>query len=120
MYCSNAVLSELVAAKAAIASGLQVLLKHAKINKKDINTVYLAGNFAENLNISNAVLIGLLPDLPEEKFVRLGNAALAGTILCAIYPERISETEMIRKNTTLINPAEEPDYMRLFTILMNI
>ena len=118
--CSNAVLSELVAAKAAIASGLQVLLKHAKINKKDINTVYLAGNFAENLNISNAVSIGLLPDLPEEKFVRCGNAALAGTISCAICGEWISETENIQKNTVLINPAEEPDYMRLFTLSMNI
>ena len=118
--CSNAVLSELVAAKAAIQSGLQVLLKHSGINEKDINTVYLAGNFAENLNISNAVLIGLLPDLPEEKFVRLGNAALAGTISCAVCGKWISETEHIQKNTVLINPAEEPDYMRLFTMAMNI
>ena len=106
--------------KAAIQSGLQVLLKHSGINEKDINSVYLAGNFAENLNISNAVLIGLLPDLPEEKFVRLGNAALAGTISCAVCGKWISETEHIQKNTVLINPAEEPDYMRLFTMAMNI
>ena len=120
LYCSNAVLSELVAAKAAIASSLQVLFKFAKISEQNIDSVYLAGNFAEHLNIPNAVLIGLLPDLPEEKFIRCGNAALMGTITCAMTPERISETENIQKNTILINPAEEPDYMRLFTISMNI
>ena len=118
--CSNAVLSELVSAKAAIQSGLKVLFNYAGITEHDIDKVYLAGNFAAHLDIPNAVLIGLLPDLCEEKFIRCGNAALAGTILCAISPERISETEMIRKKTTLINPAEEPDYMRLFTISMNI
>ena len=120
LYCSNAVLSELVAAKAAIASSLQVLFKYANISEQNIDSVYLAGNFAEHLNIPNAVSIGLLPDLPEEKFIRCGNAALMGTITCAMTPGRISETENIQKNTILINPAEEPDYMRLFTLSMNI
>ncbi|MBR1953102.1 MAG: DUF4445 domain-containing protein [Lentisphaeria bacterium] len=120
LYCSNAVLSEIVSAKAAIQSGLKVLFKYAGISKKDIDTVYLAGNFSTHLNIPNAVSVGLLPDLPEEKFIRAGNAALAGTITCALAPERLSEIEMIQKKTTLINPAEDPDYMRLFTLSMNI
>ena len=119
-HCSNAVLSELISAKAAIESGLKLLLKYANITENKIDKVYLAGNFAEHLNIANAVSVRLLPALSCDNFIRCGNASLAGTLACAVSPELLNETETIQRNTMLINPAEDPDYMRLFTLSMNI
>ena len=113
-------LSELVTAKAAIESGWQLLFKRAEISPMDIERIYIAGNFAENLNITNAVLIGILPDLPLKKFIKCGNAALYGMIAGAVQNDWTKKVQKFKSKTMLINPAEEPDYMRLFTSAMTI
>ena len=40
--------------------------------------VYIAGGFGNYLNISDSVRIGLLPDLPREKFEYVGNSCIQG------------------------------------------
>ena len=116
----NSALAELITAKAAIESGWRLLFQRAEIFPLDIERIYIAGNFAENLNISNAVSIGFLPDLPPEKFIKYGNAALLGMIAGTAKNDWIKKVQEFKLKTILINPAEEPDYMRLFTSAMTI
>ena len=120
LQCSNGMLAELLTAKAAIESAWKLLLKHADISADSLERIYLAGNFSQNLNFDNAKFIRLIPDLPDERFIRCGNAALSGSILCALDPQTLSRTEKIRQNTLVLNPAEDPDYTHYFTSAMSL
>ena len=75
---SEADISELAQAKAANVAGLRIVLKRYGAALEDIDVFYLAGGFAKNLDLDSARRIGLIPDLPDEKIVRVGNASIAG------------------------------------------
>jgi uncharacterized 2Fe-2S/4Fe-4S cluster protein (DUF4445 family) len=44
----------------------------------DVDRLVLAGGFAAHLRIENAITIGLLPEIPLEKYDVVGNGSLAG------------------------------------------
>ena len=53
---------------------------------------YLAGGFAEHLDLDAARRIGFIPDLPDHKVAKLGNTSIEGAALAtstAIVAESI-------------------------------
>ncbi len=76
---------ELQLAKGAVAAGAQRLMEHAGISLADLDHIYLAGAFGSRLDPRSALRIGLLPPVPEEKVVAVGNAAGGGAkmVLCS-------------------------------------
>ena len=75
---SRADLSNLAQAKAANACGQRIVLRELGLAPGAIDTVYLAGGFAEHIDVSNATAIGFLAPVPGERVVKVGNAALQG------------------------------------------
>ena len=71
---------ELQLAKAAIASGMRILLDHWGADINDVEEVYLAGAFGNYVRAESAVRIGLL-ETPVERLVPAGNTALRGAKL---------------------------------------
>ena len=71
-------------AKAAIAAGIEILLKEKAFGYKDVTGVWLAGGFGSFLNTESAAKIGLIPKelLPVTEAV--GNAAGEGAVFAAI------------------------------------
>ncbi len=69
---------ELQFAKAAIASGWQVLLDEAGLAAADVQQVLLAGSFGSFLSPANAIKLGLVPKLPVLRVVSAGNVAGEG------------------------------------------
>jgi len=65
-------------AKAAIRTGIELLLSDRGLREDDIERVVIAGAFGAYLNIDSAIAIGLLPALPPERFKQVGNAAGLG------------------------------------------
>ena len=102
---------EIQLAKAAIATGLEILLNHLGISKDHINELYIAGAFGNYINLSNAQKIGLL-SLPEEKIRKMGNTALIGAkmFLFNDYPK----IEEILKITRHINLEADEAFQELF------
>ncbi|MEO2047747.1 MAG: ASKHA domain-containing protein [Pirellulales bacterium] len=76
-------ISELAQAKGANVAGLRIVLKNYGIDIDDLDRFYLAGGFAKHLNLDAARRIGLIPDLPDEKLVQIGNASIEGAT-CAL------------------------------------
>ncbi len=72
-------INELAQAKGANVAGLRIALDVFGIRLEDIERFYLAGGFARHIDPDAGRRIGLLPPLPEDKLVRVGNAALEGT-----------------------------------------
>jgi uncharacterized 2Fe-2S/4Fe-4S cluster protein (DUF4445 family) len=61
---------ELQLAKAAIRSGIQILLETAGLAEEDIRQVIIAGAFGTYIDVSSAITIGMLPSLPLDRFRR--------------------------------------------------
>merc|ERR1712000_46405 len=68
--------SNLAQAKAANYCGQFILIRHFGISPLDITECYLAGGFANYVNIDTAIQIGFLAPVPKERITKIGNAAI--------------------------------------------
>jgi len=87
-------------AKAAIAAGINTLLRESNIALSEIETCYLAGGFGSYLNKNSACGIGLLPNELLDKIKVIGNAAGMGAVLWQISDECKKEVQSILEMTT--------------------
>ena len=71
-------------AKGAIATGWSLLLEDQGMTAADLDRVYVAGAFGNYLDLTNAIAIGLLPPVPEDRVAFVGNAAGVGAQMALI------------------------------------
>ncbi|HBC88345.1 MAG TPA: ferredoxin [Lentisphaeria bacterium] len=104
-------IENIVRAKAAIYSACNLMLEQVGMKFEDLSTVYIAGGFGRSLDLEKAIVIGLVPDLPREKFHYIGNSSLMGTYMVLLSKEfREKQLELARKMTYVeLNTA--PAYM---------
>jgi uncharacterized 2Fe-2S/4Fe-4S cluster protein (DUF4445 family) len=106
--------SNLALAKAANYCGLFILMRYLGLNPPDIDKVYLAGAFANYIDIRNAVAIGLLPGVPEERIEKVGNAAAQGAREILLSRARRDATESFVRNIEHVELEEAPDFFDVF------
>jgi uncharacterized 2Fe-2S/4Fe-4S cluster protein (DUF4445 family) len=92
---SEADISELAQAKAANIAGAQIVLKQSGVDPEKIERFYLAGGFADHLDLAAAVRIGLIPAFPDDRIVRIGNAAIEGATLALLSASRRDQLEAL-------------------------
>lgn len=102
---------EIQLAKAAIATGLEILLKHLGVSRDLIDELYIAGAFGNYINLSNALKIGLL-NIPEEKISKRGNTALIGAKMFLF--NNYHKIEELLKITRHISLEADPEFQELF------
>lgn len=78
VYLTQRDIRELQSAKSALATGIAVLLEAAGINADEIDEVLLAGSFGSSIDPANAIAVGLVPAISEEKVRFVGNVAAEG------------------------------------------
>jgi uncharacterized 2Fe-2S/4Fe-4S cluster protein (DUF4445 family) len=84
----------LLRAKAAIYAGFTVLAESVGIPLEAAEKVLIGGSFGKYINVEKAVEIGLLPDMPWDRFHFLGNTSVLGAYLALIdhnLRDRITE-----------------------------
>ncbi|MDI7268922.1 MAG: ASKHA domain-containing protein, partial [Myxococcota bacterium] len=101
----------LMRAKGAIHAGIRTLLAEAGLGVRDIDRVVLAGAFGTCIDIDKAIAIGLLPDLPRDRFVFLGNGSLLGARLAALDGAMIDQGERVARRMTALELSETPRFM---------
>jgi uncharacterized 2Fe-2S/4Fe-4S cluster protein (DUF4445 family) len=101
-------------AKAAIGTGIQVLLTQAAMGYKDLRRIYVGGLFGRFLDVVNAQEIGLLPVIPPERVDLCGNIALAGCAEVLLSPVAVQRLKNLRDQTRITNLARWPDFDDLF------
>ena len=74
----------LLRAKAAIYAGFSVLAHSVGLRLEDVQEFIIAGAFGQYLNIEKAIQIGLLPDMPWERFKFLGNTSVLGAYMALL------------------------------------
>jgi uncharacterized 2Fe-2S/4Fe-4S cluster protein (DUF4445 family) len=104
-------IDNLMCAKAAMYAGCQTLVKSVGMTCHDIKQIIIAGAFGSYINIEKAIMIGLLPDLPLERFVYIGNGSLMGARLSSFSTDIIDEVRRVAKVMTNFELSENVDFM---------
>ncbi|MGB9716440.1 MAG: ASKHA domain-containing protein [Thermodesulfovibrionales bacterium] len=104
-------IENILRAKAAIYAGISLLLKEVGIGFDAIDRVYIAGGFGNYLNVDKAIILGMLPDIPKEKFSFLGNACITGAYLCLLSKELRQEAGIIASKMTYIELSVSRGFM---------
>jgi uncharacterized 2Fe-2S/4Fe-4S cluster protein (DUF4445 family) len=104
-------IENLLRAKAAIYAGVTTLLSEVGIMLDDIKKVYIAGGFGNYLDVEKAVILGMLPDLPKERFVYLGNTSITGAYLCLLSEELRGDAERIAASMTYVELSVSRRFM---------
>ncbi|MCX7966029.1 MAG: ASKHA domain-containing protein [Syntrophorhabdaceae bacterium] len=115
---SEADIDNIMRAKAAMFAGCKVLLDISKIHFNEIDRVYIAGGFGHFIDPVKAQTIGLLPDMPVEKFKFIGNGSLQGASLYALSKEYVRAAERIVKMMTNIDLSKHSSFMEEFMAAM--
>jgi uncharacterized 2Fe-2S/4Fe-4S cluster protein (DUF4445 family) len=105
---------ELQLAKAAIRTGIQVLLETSGCAEDDIKQVIIAGAFGTYIDVASAVAIGMLPPLPLKHFRQVGNAAGMGAKLALISLKSRARAEAIASRVSYIELASSPSFQPTF------
>lgn len=114
VYIAPEDIREIQLAKAAIASGVEILAESAGISTRDIDKVYLAGGFGTYISIDSACDIGLLPSELNGRIVPVGNAAGDGAKMMLLNEEYRKTAEKLRKNTDYIDLSAQEEFEDIF------
>ncbi len=104
-------IENIIRAKAAIYGGVSFLIKEIGLTFDVIKKVYIAGGFGNYLNTDKAIILGMLPDMPKDKFVFLGNTSIAGAYLCLLSEELRRESEHIASKMTYMELSASAGFM---------
>jgi uncharacterized 2Fe-2S/4Fe-4S cluster protein (DUF4445 family) len=104
-------IENLVRTKAAIYAACTRILDNVGLDWSSITRVYIAGGFGRYIQIPDAVRIGMLPDLPHDKFRYLGNSALTGAYIALLSRPHRRKLADIAARMTYIDLSSDPRYM---------
>ena len=114
MSLSRADISALAQAKSANYSGQYIVLRSYGVAPGDISRLYLAGGFANYINVANALSIGFVANLPEERIVKVGNASLEGATIMLLSGRLRSRIEQLVQTIQHIELETTPDFFDIF------
>ncbi len=107
-------IDNLIRAKGAIYAGMALLLKEVGLDVEHIEKVYIAGGFGNYISVREAIVMGMLPDLPEDRFVFVGNTSVAGAYLCLVSEQMRQEAEQVASMMTYVELSTRANYMDEF------
>jgi uncharacterized 2Fe-2S/4Fe-4S cluster protein (DUF4445 family) len=104
-------MDNLMRAKAAMYAGYVTLLQSVGLTIADLEQVVIAGAFGSFIDLERAITIGLLPELPLQRFLFIGNGSLLGARLISFCNEMLDDGERVCKMMTNIELSENPSFM---------
>ena len=104
----------LLRSKAAMYTILTTITRMINLSMKDIGQFYIAGTFGSYINPRSAISIGMIPDIPEEKYQSLGNTSLNGASMALLSFRKREAVYYIRDRITYIELNVNQDFMNNF------
>jgi uncharacterized 2Fe-2S/4Fe-4S cluster protein (DUF4445 family) len=104
-------IDNLIRAKAAMYAGCQTLTKSVGIACADLEQVIIAGAFGSHLDIEKSITIGLLPDIPRDRFIFVGNGSLSGSRLVSFSIDLLDDARKVAMMMTNLELSESHDFM---------
>ncbi len=111
LLITEADLENLIRTKAAIYAACSLVLENVGLTWDAIARVYIAGGFGRYMRIADAIAIGMLPDLPLERFRYIGNSSLTGAYMALLSREHRRRLTEIASRITYVDLSSNPRYM---------
>ncbi|MFQ5827469.1 MAG: ASKHA domain-containing protein, partial [Dehalococcoidia bacterium] len=108
-------INNLIRTKAAIYAGIAVMAQSLGIPLSDVEEVLIGGAFGQHINVEEAIQIGLLPDLPWERFKFLGNTSLWGAYNALLSRFARAQVEEIAGKLTYMELIADNTFMNELT-----
>lgn len=105
---------ELQLAKAAIRTGLQVLVEDRGLTEDNIDKIVVAGAFGSYIAMESAVESGMLPSLPLDRFVQVGNAAGTGSRMALLSSSKRARAQAIASQVKYVELSLAPFFRETF------
>ncbi len=104
-------IGNLIRAKAAMYTALTLVTERLGVTFGELDHFFVAGSFGEHIDPADAITIGMLPDIPLERFKALGNSAGLGACLMLASCGLREEIESIRAKTAYIQLTTDNEFM---------
>lgn len=104
----------IILAKAAIYAACSVMLRRRGLEAEELTRVYVAGAFGSYLDAENAAVIGMLPDLPAERVMFVGNTAVTGAKMILLSKEARRTAEALPDRVRYHELSLDPEFNREF------
>jgi uncharacterized 2Fe-2S/4Fe-4S cluster protein (DUF4445 family) len=118
IYMSQRDVRELQFAKAAIATGWNLLLEDAGLVPGDVQQVLLAGSFGSYLSPASAVRLGLVPPLPVLRVVSAGNVAGEGAKMALLSVRERAGAMALLEEVNYVELSDRADFNDRFVELL--
>ena len=111
---SEADINALAQAKGANVAGLQIAFAEYGLDYSQLDVFYLAGGFGRHLGLDSSKRIGLIPNLPTEKIVQVGNASVEGACIALLSRTKRAELEALVKRVQHCRLETHPGFFDYF------
>ena len=105
----------LMRSKAAMYTILETITGTMGIALGDLEIFYVAGTFGAYIDPASAIAIGMLPDLPRERYHTLGNSSLEGAKQVLADPLVLPQIDDVRDRITYMELNVNQDFMNRFS-----
>jgi uncharacterized 2Fe-2S/4Fe-4S cluster protein (DUF4445 family) len=107
-------IDNLLRAKAAIYAGFSILADSVGVPLETVEQVLIGGSFGKYINVEKAVQIGLLPDMPWERFQFLGNTSVRGAYFALLDRKARARVQDIAARMTYIELSADNSFYEAF------
>lgn len=114
IYLKEGEIKSFLRSKGAMFTILQLLTEKVGITFKEVYKFYVAGSFGNHIDVSSAVILGMLPEEALDKSEGVGNGAGKGA-LKFLKEANYQEVERISQGITYIELNVEGRFMELLT-----
>lgn len=107
-------IDNLIRAKGAIYAGYSILAESVGVPMEMIEQMIIGGSFGKYINVEKAIQIGLLPDLPWDRFSFLGNTSIIGTYYALLDQRTRKRIGEIASRMTYIELSADNSFYEAF------
>lgn len=112
---TQADMDSLIRSKAAMYTILETIVTTVGLSLSDISKLYIAGTFGTFIDPASAIAIGMIPDLPVDRFVSIGNSSLEGATLALKKGGFPEIPEAVKNRITYMELNVNQDFMNRFS-----
>jgi uncharacterized 2Fe-2S/4Fe-4S cluster protein (DUF4445 family) len=114
IYIDDADIDNFIRAKGSVFSAVRTLLEMVGAEPADIGRILIAGGIGSGIDIESAVAVGMLPDIPRERYRYIGNSSLTGAYAMLASREAAEAVGAVAASMTYIELSAYPGYMDEF------
>ncbi|MFW6255615.1 MAG: ASKHA domain-containing protein, partial [Candidatus Sumerlaeota bacterium] len=118
VFISQTDVREFQLGKGAVQTAILMVLEEVGIAIDQIDSFLVAGAFGNHLNPEDAITLGLLPDVPRERFFFIGNSSLEGARCILLNRFERYRAEKIAESSQFVELATRPEFQERFAMSM--